>query len=414
MKTQYQQQIREAVRQGDFTAAVEASSALARLEPDNIDLCLLTADMATRAGLDDQAATWYAYAARYYVDRQDIAHAVVMMKSYQKLRPEERGFCRQLFRCCRSMDGKTQCLPLLHAEDRVCMAFRQHELFTLISDQAFDELLPALDIRSYEDGEYIARVDEPAEFLYLVAEGGVRPWVLMDGERQALAVIRDSGVCGEVPFLTGQEVRTADLQAVGKTTLVCIPYTTLHELVKHYPRVRAQLDEYYQVHLLEQQLAHNGLFATLGDDQRKRVCGEMKTIHVEAGKTLFQQGSQEESGLYIVRSGWLSVNIELAGRHQLLYTAKAGNVIGETAILEKRRRFSARAVSDVVLIHWSEADYQRCYDHSGALRHCIADRLLMYQQAISDLRQGRTPELRLDEQSPQHLLRGLDDQGEGL
>ncbi len=413
MKQQYQQQIRAAIRQGDFSTAAEASSTLARLEPDDIDLCLLAADMAIKAERHDQAAEWYAHAAHYYVNRHDIAHAIVMMKSYQKLRPEERGFCRQLFRCCQTIGEKTQCMPLLHVQDRVCMAFRQHELFALISDQAFDELLPALDIRNYEDGEYIARAGDPAEFLYLVAEGGVRPWVSIDGERQALAIVRDSGVCGEVPFLTGKDVRTADLQAVGETMLVCIPYTTLRELVKHYPRVRAQLDEYYQIHLLERQLAHHELFATLSDDQRKRVCGEMKTVHLDAGNTLFQQGSTEELGLYMVRSGWLSVNVEIAGHHQLLYTAKAGDVIGEIAIVEQRRRFSVRAVSDVVLIHWPEEDYRRCYANSVVLRHCIADRLLIYQQAISELQQGKTPRLRFAEQQ-QYLLKKLYGQNEVL
>ncbi len=392
MKTQYQQAARDAVRTGDFHAAAQAFSELARIEPENMEICIMAANMAQRAGLNDMAAKWYAHAARHYVQQRDLNQAVVMMKHYHQIRPTERQFCRQLFRCCRDMgEGGTLCLSLLHVEDRVCMAFRKHALFSRLDNHAFDELLPQIDVQQYKDAKPIAHAGEPAECLYLVAKGGIRPWIEIDGERMPLSVVASAEVCGEIPFLTGLNQRIADMEAVGDTVLICIPYQVLRELTRKYPSVEQQLDEYYRHHVLEQRLAQTPLFQTLGEGACKRICAEMENVHLHAGETLYQQGDTERLGLYVVRSGWLSVNIDIRGECHLLYTAKSGNLLGVTSLLSRQRRFFVRAVSDVSLMYWPEACYRRAYENHLPLRQYVAERMAMQQRAIQAMEEGHSP-----------------------
>jgi len=379
----------DAIKQGDYHAASLAFMALLKLEPNNIEFCLMAAEMAEKAEKKPLAAKCYAHAARFYVDQNNIGQAVVMMKHYQAIYPHEKRLCRLLFRCCKNCNANNApCLPLLPANDKIRVSLHNHDLFSLISDHAFNDLLPSIEIKCFEDADMIAHDGEKAVALYLVAKGGVLPRLIETEQHRDLSIIHAGGVCGEVPFMTGGEERTADLIAVGTTILALIPYTAMAELIKTYPKVRTALDTFYQKHLLERQLACTSFFDVLQEDERKRICKELQTIHLKAGDVLFLEDSTTPLDVFIVRSGWLSVNVSIHGQETLIYTAKNSHVLGDTGVLAKKRYFTVRAISDVIIMRWREADYQRCYQQHESLRERVADRMIAYQEAINELRLG--------------------------
>ncbi|MDQ6976175.1 MAG: cyclic nucleotide-binding domain-containing protein [Mariprofundaceae bacterium] len=380
----------DAIKQGDYPAALLAFTALVKLEPRNMEFCLMAAEIAEKEEKKDLAAKFYAHAARFYVSLNNIGQAVVMMKHYHRIHPHEKRLCRQLFDCCKNCnrDDDSPCLPLLPVNDKIRLSLHNHDLFSWISDHAFNALLPDVEIQTFEDGDVITRDGEKAEALYLIAQGGVLPRVVESEETHELSIIHEGGICGEVPFMTGGQYRTADLIAVEKTMLVLIPYTAMKALIQTYPKVGASLDAFYQKHVLERQLACTPFFDILQEDERKAISQKLQTIHFKAGDVLFSEDASEPLDVFIVRSGWLSVNVCIQGQESLIYTAKTSHVLGDTGILAKKRHFTVRAISDVVAMQWLADDYQRCYDQHEELRHRVADRMIAYQEAISELRLG--------------------------
>jgi len=399
---------REAIMRGDLPAAAAAFSELARLQPTNMEFCLMAADLSDKTGDAETSADWYAHAARFYIDQKNVGQAVVMMKHYQRLRPDEHRLCRKLFRCCNNCtENSSPCLPLLAADDQMKVSLRDHDLFALISDHTFDDLLPHIQLQTYQDGDFIARSGDAADALYLIAKGGILPHVDDFDQIYDLSPIAAGGVCGEVPFLTGGEERTADLKAIGVTELAVIPYDVLKKLTVTYPKVMLELDRFYQAHVLERQLALTQFFDVLTDDERNEVSAQLETVRLQGGENLFTQGETTPLDMYVVRSGWLAVNVIINGREHLIYTAKNGNVLGDVGVLENVRSFSARAVSESIVMRWPEAKYREFYAAHDDLRYRVADRMLAYQQAISDLRVGKKPTLIEDAMNQRALLRGV-------
>jgi CRP-like cAMP-binding protein len=296
---------------------------------------------------------------------------------------------------------------LLAADDQLKVSLRDHDLFALISDHAFDDLLPHIQVQTYQDGDMIARSGDVADALYLIAKGGILPHVDDYDQSYDLSLIGAGGICGEVPFLTGGEERTADLKAVGSTELAVIPYDTLKTLTATYPKVMHELDGFYQAHVLERQLALTQFFDVLTDQERKEVSQQLETVHLKGGENLFVQGESSPLDVYVVRSGWVAVNVDINGREHLMYTAKNGNVLGDGGVLENVRRLSARAVSETIVMRWSEAQYRAFYGAHDDLRYRVADRMLAYQKAIADLRAGHQPTFIEDTMNQRALLRDV-------
>jgi len=403
-----QELAREAIMRGDLPAAAAAFCELARLQPSNMEFCMMAADLSDQTGDAETSADWYAHAARFYIDQKNIGQPVVMMKHYQRLRPDEKRLCRKLFRCCNNCtQNSSPCLPLLAADDQLKVSLRDHDIFALISDHAFDDLLPHIQLQSYQDGDIIARSGDAADVLYLIAKGAILPHVDDFDQAYDLSPTLEGGVCGEVPFLTGGEVRTADLVAIGDTELAVIPYDILKKLTVTYPKVMRELDRFYQAHVLERQLALTQFFDVLTDKERIEICSQLETVRLKGGEYLFTQGDTSPLDMYVVRSGWLPVNVNINGREHLMYTAKNGNVLGDVGVLENVRGFSVRAVSESIVMRWPEAKYRAFYAAHDDLRYRVADRMLAYQQAISDLRLGKNPTVIEDEMNQRALLRGV-------
>lgn len=406
--TELQQKLKGEVRNADFPSAVATLSALSQLEPDNVDYSLLGAELASNAGLKEQAGKFYAHAAEVYASSESVAQAVLMIKKYQQIFPDGRLLCRKVFRCCRNFSrDQDLCSALLHKQDHACAALRDHDFFSILNEQCFTELLQVVHVQEYEGGEKIAAQHDAATNLFLVAEGGVQPQIISEGVTRSLPTMQKGALCGEVPFLTGVKERTADLYAVGDTTLVEVPYSSLQHLLEKYPEIRSELDKLYNHHVLERHLALVPFFSVFSKSDLARIQPQIKTHHIKAGELLYTQGDEQHLGLYCIRSGWLSVNVNIKKREHLVYTAKNGNVVGEGGVIENQRLFTVRAISDATLLYWPEADFRRFYDENDSLREKIKLRMIEFHQAIERLRKGEKSNIKVESINPQLLLQNI-------
>jgi CRP-like cAMP-binding protein len=94
------------------------------------------------------------------------------------------------------------------------------------------------------------------------------------------------------------------------------------------------------------------LFVGLDEGARRRLLDYLAPCRFEAGEMVFRAGDPGDS-LYVLRSGEVTLGIEIAGRRELrrLATLTAGQVFGEMALIDRRDR-SANARASAAAELW--------------------------------------------------------------
>ncbi len=379
---QHQQRARAAISTGNLIEAAASLSELARIKGNDPEYLRMAADISLQAGLREQAAEQYLKLAHRYAENSDIAAADNAISHYEKLRPQAEHHRRKLYFLSRANGvSPGEAMALLDEQDRALFALREHTLFQNMDTQTFDTLLSSLQRRCVADGERVIEKGEHADALFIVASGALRPVIEdNDNERYMLALIGEGEVCGETPFLTGQQQRTADVYAAGDTVLYVLPYRELATLVEQAPYFRKQLQQNYRLHAPERQLAMTPFFRHYLEEERRYIAAQMEIVHVAGGETLFSFGDRAPLDIFVVLSGWLGVNTVVNGREHYLCTAKRGHIIGELGLLENMRKYTVRTVSDVTLLRWPEAAVRDYFLQHESFRHQLADRLLKLRE----------------------------------
>ncbi len=107
---------------------------------------------------------------------------------------------------------------------------RETPLFSSIPAGALDALARTAEMRSLTAGEWLFRVHEPADALYVVGSGRLRV-VAGEGEREAtIRVVGPGALLGELGVLTGSS-RSASVQAVRDSVVVVLEAERFSELV---------------------------------------------------------------------------------------------------------------------------------------------------------------------------------------
>ena len=100
------------------------------------------------------------------------------------------------------------------------------------------------------------------------------------------------------------------------------------------------------------------LFAELPEADLNRLCAMVEQVKLPAGQVLFEEGSRGDRA-YVIESGELEVIKDSGGRPVLLDLRRAGDVIGEIALLEDTPRTAtlrARTDSSLLAINQEQFD----------------------------------------------------------
>jgi signal transduction histidine kinase len=126
------------------------------------------------------------------------------------------------------------------------------------------------------------------------------------------------------------------------------------------------------------------LFADLSEADLERLAQAAEELHIAAGEVLFDEGSPGQHA-YVIAEGELEILKAAEGRQVLLAVRKAGDVIGEMALLEAAPRMATvRARTDGRLMAIPKDSLDRLLSQSpGAVNR-------MFQNVLSRLRDSQT------------------------
>ncbi len=115
------------------------------------------------------------------------------------------------------------------------------------------------------------------------------------------------------------------------------------------------------------------------------VAKELRSVSCTAGTTLFAQGEKENLDMYIVKSGWMSINYCWRGCEYYLCTLKPGDVCGELGLLQNCHQITIRAVVDCQLLQWKESLFRQAYKRYYSIRDGCKASFTRYQKAMEKI-----------------------------
>jgi len=376
------QQARTMIVKGDYALAAATFAELSAQYPDDLDLYLQTARSYREAGMNDEAASWYYKIAQIYADMGIGVQSVALLRIYRDLRPDDIESCRLMFRQCRTQTtNPEELLDMLSDDDQAFYSMHYGDIFSVLDDASFDSLLDDIEVRELKIGERLARTGDPADSLFLIAEGAVQVWMPQGGKLISLGQISSGGVCGEIQLFTGGQRRASDLIACLPSRVIEVSYALLNRLHRQNEEIGKRIDGLYRRHLLERQIALTPFFCDLDAKLRQKIAREMEIIAIQTNEILFRQGDHSKD-LYMVCSGTLSVYVRALGEEKLIKTLHAGATVGEVSVLIRNgtRNATVRASTPCTLMRWNSEDYQRSYADDELLQKTVAARMVFQRK----------------------------------
>ncbi len=223
-------------------------------------------------------------------------------------------------------------------------------LFSDLSQDAFVELVNALDYRPFQPGELILKEGDAGRSFFVIAEGKVRVFKSgPDGAEVPLAELEEGAFFGEMAMLSGAP-RAASIAAVTETQLLEVTDKVLRKLVEKHPAVVNVLKTFYRQRLLNNVMAISPLFKDFDLGEKKALMAKFKMRQAPAGEVLIEQDKKSD-GLYVVLHGVVNVNKKAGSNTVELAKLKEGDIFGEMSLLthEPATATVAAAVPSIVL-----------------------------------------------------------------
>lgn len=130
---------------------------------------------------------------------------------------------------------------------------KRTELFADLELAELERVAATTPLRSYQPGEVIYRMDDPADALYFVRNGLVKISKLFpNGKEAILSVIGQHDTFGEL-LLQPEERRPTQAEALERTTLIILPRSELQLLLETKPELAMKLIRLMAARLFEAQ-----------------------------------------------------------------------------------------------------------------------------------------------------------------
>ncbi len=123
-------------------------------------------------------------------------------------------------------------------------------LFRTMSSEVFVPFITALETRDYEPGDYIIRMGETGDEMFLISQGQVNIEMEKGGKPVAVATLGEGAFFGEAALLT-RAPRNASVVAAEPTTCLVLDRDHLIDLAKSHPPVLASIKSIYNKRLTQ-------------------------------------------------------------------------------------------------------------------------------------------------------------------
>jgi len=226
------------------------------------------------------------------------------------------------------LEQKFAGLPFARSVDDTLALIRERvSLFENVNGLVLRELVLASDLLTPTKGEVIFQKNDYTNSFISIIEGEVE----VETDDGDLVRLGQGQFFGEMSLLSGRR-RSATIRAAGPCVLLESPRREIIRLMNTYEQVRRVIDQFFVIRTLRAGLAPDAPFAELDAVARTAELKSYKTDDV-----LFGEGDAAD-GLYLIRSGSVSVSRRIGGRDIVTSYVAAGNYVGEMGLLGQSNR----------------------------------------------------------------------------
>jgi len=204
-------------------------------------------------------------------------------------------------------------------------------LFGSLDAATIKKLVEVVELVELREGEVLFREgDEPADALYVIAEGAVIPIAESEPPRK-LGVLEAGEFFGEIGLVT-RGPRQATVQAMVDTRLLSLDRRVVWRLLRARPEVFQVMLRFLRERLIDRMARTSPFFAAIARAERGAVAQQFDFLEAADASVLIQQDRPTDN-LYIVLAGQLqAVDIGFEG-DKVLGSVEPGELCGELSML---------------------------------------------------------------------------------
>jgi CRP-like cAMP-binding protein/Fe-S-cluster-containing dehydrogenase component/thioredoxin reductase len=216
-------------------------------------------------------------------------------------------------------------------------------IFGGLSRMQVQELLVESEVHVMKKGQAVFQRDDFSNTFYTILEGSV----VVDTERsgededvEAIVPFEAGDFFGEASLLSGR-VRTATIRTASPSILIETQRGAMLRLIKSHPDISQTINrQAIKVRL-------DSLFPQLPREEKDALAAACMIETFRSGQVLFEEGD-ESDGLHVIRRGSVVITRERDGQKTVLNHMRAGEYLGEVALMRPSMLRSATVTAKVL------------------------------------------------------------------
>jgi len=261
------------------------------------------------------------------------------------------------------------------ASDSAAAQLAATPLFGELDPESLEMLIAGVRVVEIAAGETLFRQGDPADALYVVADGAVVPVAETPGEtggRTRLAVLEAGEFFGEIGLVTRQP-RNATIEALVDTRLLAIDRRLMWRWLRANPARMPVLLRFLRQRLVDRLVRTSALCAAFARADRERLASGFRLLEIGDGTAVIEQG-QPSGGLFVVLAGRLQVIRVDTDGDKVLADLDAGALCGERSLLLGEPAGAAVVASGKAWLLQLESDrFREIVDHNPRLQQVIEE-----------------------------------------
>ncbi|NNF60912.1 MAG: cyclic nucleotide-binding domain-containing protein [Gammaproteobacteria bacterium] len=202
-------------------------------------------------------------------------------------------------------------------------------LFGPLNSLVFRELMLDSTIRTPVRGEVVFALNDYTDSFYTIFNGGV---LIGRGDpKDASLPLRQGQFFGEMSLISGRR-RTATVVADSDCVLIETPRRTMKKLIASDDHVRQTIDNAFILRAIQSSFAPD-----VPASELRSIVEAAKLREFKPGEVLFNEGDEGHE-FHLIRNGSVSVSKNIGGRDIPINYVRAGNYVGEMALISNMPR----------------------------------------------------------------------------
>lgn len=204
-------------------------------------------------------------------------------------------------------------------------------LFGSLDGSSVRALVKHARLVTLQEGDVLFQQGDPADTLYVVAEGAVVP-IAEEMPRKKLAVLEAGSFFGEVGLLSNMP-RNATIEALVDSHLLAIDRKAMWRILKKHRSVLQVMLRFLRDRLVDRLIRTHPLFSAFPHEHREAVARLFDFLEVRKENALVEQGRPSQ-GLFALLAGMAEVIQMGEATDHVLARLTPGELFGEMSLLD--------------------------------------------------------------------------------